>query len=53
MLGPVLQHPDDIDNVRCLFIFAPFEDCKRLLEPKLLLAKATPDFCFIEVFKRD
>jgi hypothetical protein len=49
MLGPILQHPDDIDYVRCLFIFAPFEDSKRLLEPTLLVVKPKSNTTFTEV----
>jgi hypothetical protein len=37
LLGPILQHPDDIDYVRCLFIHANFEDSKRIMEPLLLM----------------
>jgi hypothetical protein len=49
MLGPILQHPDDIDYVRCLFIFAPFEDCMRLLEPKLLAVTTQHEFSLVEL----
>ena len=36
LLGPILQHPDDIDSVRCLFLQSKFECCKQLIEPALL-----------------
>ncbi|KAL6065862.1 Sec23/Sec24 trunk domain containing protein [Balamuthia mandrillaris] len=38
MLSPILQHPDDIDFLRCLFLNANFEDSLRLIDPPLLLA---------------
>jgi hypothetical protein len=36
LLGPILQHPDDIDYSRCLFLQAPFEVCLRFLRPPFL-----------------
>mmetsp|Transcript_19608 Transcript_19608/g.75269 ORF Transcript_19608/g.75269 Transcript_19608/m.75269 type:complete len:749 (-) Transcript_19608:25-2271(-) len=33
MLGPILQHSDDIDCVRCLFLQAEFSSCSRILQP--------------------
>eukprot|EP00027_Filamoeba_sp_ATCC50430_P003743 CAMPEP_0168553362 /NCGR_PEP_ID=MMETSP0413-20121227/7213_1 /TAXON_ID=136452 /ORGANISM="Filamoeba nolandi, Strain NC-AS-23-1" /LENGTH=589 /DNA_ID=CAMNT_0008584045 /DNA_START=297 /DNA_END=2066 /DNA_ORIENTATION=+ len=41
LLGPLLQHPDDIDYMRCLFLNSPFEDCKRLIEPPFYMAENT------------
>jgi len=38
MLGPILQHADDIDYVRCLFLNADFDVCNRLIEPALWMA---------------
>ena len=33
MLGPILQHADDIDCIRCLFLQAEYEACARILQP--------------------
>jgi len=38
MLAPILQHPDDIDYVRCLFLNADLEGSLRLVNPPLYLA---------------
>ncbi len=38
LLGIILQHPDDIDYIRCLFLHANFEDSKRIVAPSLLMA---------------
>jgi hypothetical protein len=35
-LGPILQHLDDIDSIRCLFLQSRFEFCNQLIEPPLL-----------------
>jgi len=35
LLAPILQHPDDIDFLRCLFLNANSEDGLRLLDPPL------------------
>jgi len=37
LLGPILQHSDDIDFVRCLFLNVGFEDCKRIIQPQLMM----------------
>jgi hypothetical protein len=37
-LGPILQHIDDIDHVRSLFLIADFDDSLRLISPTLLEA---------------
>eukprot|EP01114_Cavostelium_apophysatum_P002146 TRINITY_DN11871_c0_g1_i2.p1 TRINITY_DN11871_c0_g1~~TRINITY_DN11871_c0_g1_i2.p1 ORF type:complete len:924 (-),score=187.79 TRINITY_DN11871_c0_g1_i2:24-2708(-) len=37
MLGPILQHPDDIDFLRSLFLNGNLDDCKRLIEPPLFM----------------
>jgi len=37
LLGPILQHPDDIDWIRSLFLNASFEDSKRIIEPPLYM----------------
>ena len=45
LLGPILQHEDDIDPLRCLFLFANYEDSCRIIEPRLLALNAnTADF---------
>jgi len=36
LLGPILQHPDDIDYSRCLFLQAPLDVCARFLRPPFL-----------------
>jgi len=38
LLAPILQHEDDIDYMRCLFLNAGFEDSLRLIDPPLLEA---------------
>eukprot|EP00026_Physarum_polycephalum_P002452 Phypoly_transcript_02458.p1 GENE.Phypoly_transcript_02458~~Phypoly_transcript_02458.p1 ORF type:complete len:897 (+),score=111.23 Phypoly_transcript_02458:48-2738(+) len=35
LLGPILQHKDDIDQVRCLFLNANFDDSLRMVDPKM------------------
>src|SRR5689334_6969184 len=37
LLGPILQHPDDIDYVRYLFLQANFEDSMRIIESKFYM----------------
>lgn len=37
LLGPVLQHPDDVDVVRCLFLYASLSDSLRMITPSLWL----------------
>jgi len=37
LLGPIVQHPDDIDFLRCLFLNGDFEVCKRLIRPSLFM----------------
>ena len=39
MLAPILQHADDIDYVRCLFLNSNLEDSLRLINPPLYLAR--------------
>lgn len=39
MLAPILQHGDDIDFVRCLFLNSNLEDSLRLINPPLYLAR--------------
>ena len=36
LLGPILQHPDDIDALRTLFLQSGLADCLRLISPTLL-----------------
>jgi len=38
LMSPILQHPDDIDYIRCLFLNANLEDSIRLIDPPLYLA---------------
>lgn len=38
MISPILQHPDDIDFLRCLFLNSNYPDSLRLVDPPLLLA---------------
>lgn len=33
LLGPILQHSDDIDYCRCLFLQSSFNVCLRLIDP--------------------
>lgn len=33
MLGPILQHSDDIDCIRCHFLQAEYATCARILQP--------------------
>ena len=33
LLGPILQHDDDIDSLRCIFLQAPFQASIRLINP--------------------
>lgn len=33
LLGPILQHADDIDYCRCLFLQAPLNTCMRFIDP--------------------
>jgi len=35
LLGPILQHKDDIDQVRCLFLNSNFDDSLRMVDPKM------------------
>jgi len=35
LLGPILQHKDDIDHVRCWFLNANFDDSLRMVDPKM------------------
>jgi hypothetical protein len=42
MLAPILQHADDIDYVRCLFLNSNLEDSLRLISPPLYLARPVP-----------
>jgi len=35
MLGLLLQHPDDIDFVRCLFLASDLDDAKLLMQPTI------------------
>eukprot|EP01130_Rhizamoeba_saxonica_P003457 TRINITY_DN1463_c0_g1_i2.p1 TRINITY_DN1463_c0_g1~~TRINITY_DN1463_c0_g1_i2.p1 ORF type:complete len:696 (-),score=124.12 TRINITY_DN1463_c0_g1_i2:78-2165(-) len=43
LLGPILQHPDDIEYTRLLFLNSCFEDSLRLLNPALLVAHVEDD----------
>lgn len=42
LLAPILQHEDDIDYMRCLFLNSDFEDSLRLIDPPLFEAVARP-----------
>eukprot|EP01094_Clydonella_sp_ATCC50884_P010615 TRINITY_DN2034_c0_g2_i1.p1 TRINITY_DN2034_c0_g2~~TRINITY_DN2034_c0_g2_i1.p1 ORF type:complete len:888 (+),score=157.62 TRINITY_DN2034_c0_g2_i1:125-2665(+) len=46
LLGPILQHQDDIDPVRCLFLQRDLFTCHRLIRPILYLATESS---FVEV----
>jgi hypothetical protein len=35
LLGPILQHKDDIDQVRCLFLNSNFDESLRMVDPKM------------------
>eukprot|EP01090_Pellita_catalonica_P003204 TRINITY_DN12846_c0_g4_i1.p1 TRINITY_DN12846_c0_g4~~TRINITY_DN12846_c0_g4_i1.p1 ORF type:complete len:589 (+),score=80.93 TRINITY_DN12846_c0_g4_i1:128-1768(+) len=37
MLAPILQHPDDIDIIRCAFLNSTYDDSLRCLSPPLYL----------------
>ena len=37
MLGVIIQHPDDLDSIRCLFLNSIPEDAKRFIEPTMLM----------------
>ena len=47
LLGPILQHRDDIDNLRCFFLNSGFDICKHIMEPTLLLVQ--PNGVFLKV----
>jgi hypothetical protein len=44
LLSPILQHIDDVDCVRSIFLHAPVQDCLRLLVPPLLSFNADAAF---------
>ena len=37
LLGVIIQHPDDLDSIRCLFLNSIPEDAKRFIEPTMLM----------------
>lgn len=40
----MLQHPDDIDYIRCLFLSSNLEDSLRIIEPILLMSLESNSF---------
>jgi hypothetical protein len=48
-LGVLLQHGDDLDSLRCLFLNSNLDDCKRIMEPKLYMAVDDPTQMYYEV----
>jgi hypothetical protein len=39
LLGIILQHPDDIDYMRALFLNAGLEESRRIIDPPLFMAE--------------
>ncbi len=44
VLGQILQHPDDIEYLRGLFLSMTPDACQRVIEPLLLLASPANNF---------
>eukprot|EP01125_Pyxidicula_operculata_P007105 TRINITY_DN2419_c0_g2_i3.p1 TRINITY_DN2419_c0_g2~~TRINITY_DN2419_c0_g2_i3.p1 ORF type:complete len:663 (-),score=157.65 TRINITY_DN2419_c0_g2_i3:134-2122(-) len=43
LLGPILQHPDDIDYIRCIFLYSTYQDAIRLIDPPLLVTQISQE----------